>query len=252
VKYGHAAGKLRTIEQAEAAHPIPDEAGMKGTLHRPGARADERTLILCLLSGGGSALLVPLRHHAGRQTKTTDLLLKAGAAIGELNAVRKHLSIVKGGRLARAAFPASVVTLVLSDVIGDRLDVIASGPTAPDNTTFADASRVIEKYGLRAALPERVREFMERGTAGQEQETAKSGENCFKRTRSVIVGGITEALAAAREKAEALGYVSDLITAELQGEARDAARMLGQAALRTRDSVKPGEGAVFCPVAKRR
>jgi hydroxypyruvate reductase len=244
VKYGHA-GRLKTIEQVEAAHPIPDEAGVQGTMRilDLARRADEKTLVLCLLSGGGSALLVsPLPGITlDDKQKTTDLLLRAGASIGELNAVRKHLSAVKGGRLARAAFPAPVVTLALSDVIGNALDVIASGPTAPDSTTFADASRVIGKYGLKAALPGRIREYLERGTAGQEQETAKRGEACFNKSRITIVGGITEALAAARDKAKSSGYVSELVTEELQGEARDAAGMLVQAALRTRDSLKPGE-----------
>jgi glycerate-2-kinase len=244
VKYGHA-GRLKIVEQVEAAHPIPDEAGVSGTrrvldLMR---QADEKTLVLCLLSGGGSALLVaPLSGITLKDKQTTtDLLLRAGATIGELNAVRKRLSAVKGGRLAQAAFPGSVVTLILSDVIGDRLDVIASGPTAPDNSTFVDASLVIEKYGLKAALPERVRDLLERGAAGREPETAKSGDACFRKVQNVIVGGINEALAAARDKAKMLGIVSDMITAELEGEARDAARTLAQSALRTRDALRPGE-----------
>mgnify|MGYP001595285524 CR=1 FL=1 len=244
VKYGHA-GKLKTIEQVEAAHPIPDEAGVSGTRRLLDVvhRADEKTLVLCLLSGGGSALLVsPLPGITLEdKQKTTDLLLKAGASIGELNAVRKHLSSVKGGKLARAAFPASTVTLILSDVIGNTLDVIASGPMVPDSTTFADVSAVIEKFGLKTALPERVSAFIERGMSGQEQETAKKEESCFKNVRSVIVGDITEALAAARRKAESSGYATDLLTTELQGEARDAARMLAQTALRIQGALKLGE-----------
>jgi glycerate-2-kinase len=205
--------------------------------------ADEKTLIICLLSGGGSALLVaPLPGITLEdKQKTTDLLLRAGASINELNAVRKHLSAVKGGRLAGTAFPASLVTLILSDVIGDRIDVIASGPTAPDSTTFADAARVIEQYGLKPELPRQVAAFIERGVSGQEPETIKSGDACFKRTQNVIVGGIAQALTAARERARALGYSAEIETAELQGEARDAARMLAEKAVQTRDRLKPGE-----------
>ena len=209
VKYGHG-GKLSTIEQVEAAHPVPDNAGVQGTqrILELVRHADEKTLVICLLSGGGSALLVAPLPGITLEDKqrTTELLLRAGATIDELNAVRKHLSAVKGGRLAQIACPATVVTLILSDVIGDRLDVIASGPTASDSSTFSDASQVIEKYGLKTAIPPQVASFLERGMAGQEPETVKSGDACFLRTRNVIVGSSAQALAAAREKAAALGW----------------------------------------------
>ena len=240
VKYGHAR-KLTTIEQIEAGHPIPDHAGMLGTQRILDAvrRADEKTLVICLLSGGGSSLLVAplpgitLEH----KQRTTDLLLRAGATIDELNAVRKHLSAVKGGRLAQVARPATMVTLILSDVIGDRLDVIASGPTASDTSTFADAAQVIERYKLRSEIPAEVASFLERGGAGQEPETVKSGDPCFLRTRNVIIGSLAQALAAAREKATALGWRTEVVTAELQGEAREAARMLARKALQTHDEL---------------
>lgn len=244
VKYGHT-GKLKIIEQIEAAHPIPDEAGVEGTerILELARVADEKTLVLCLLSGGGSSLLVAPLPGITLEDKqrTTELLLMAGATIDELNAVRKHLSAVKGGRLAHIAHPATVVTLILSDVIGDRLDVIASGPTASDSSTFSDAVAVIEKYGLKAAIPLQVTSFLERGNAGQEPETMKSGDACFLRTRNVIVGGSAQALAAARDKATALGWRPEMVTAELQGEAREAARFLAQTAVRVRDGMKPGE-----------
>lgn len=244
VKYGHT-GKCRTTEQLEAAHPIPDEAGVQGTqrILELVRRADEKTLVICLLSGGGSSLLVAPLPGATLEDKqrTTELLLRAGATIDELNAVRKHLSAVKGGRLARIAHPATVLTLILSDVIGDRLDVIASGPTASDSSTFSDAAQVIERYRLKAALPPEVTAFLERGLAGQEPETVKSGDACFLRTRNVIVGSSAQALAAAREKAAALGWRPEVVTAELQGEARNAARLLARKALQTRDELKPGE-----------
>ena len=244
VKYGHT-GDLRGIEQVEAAHPIPDQAGVEGTKRILGLarNAGGNDLIFCLLSGGGSALLVAPVDGITLEDKqrVTDLLLKAGASIGELNAVRKHLSAVKGGRLARTAYPATLVTLILSDVIGDRLDVIASGPTAPDVTTFADAALVIDKFGLKAALPPSVAAYLERGLAGVEAETVKSGEACFRKARNIIVGGIARALSAAHDKAQALGCTPEIITAELQGEARDAARRLAREALRVRGALKPGE-----------
>jgi len=244
VKYGHTV-KLKTIEQAEAGHPIPDEAGVEGTrrILNLVRNADEKTLVICLLSGGGSSLLVAPLPGITLEDKqrTTDLLLKAGASIGDLNVVRKHLSAVKGGRLAKTACPATILTLTLSDVIGDRLEVIASGPTVPDSTSFNDAALVINKYGLASKIPSRVAEFIERGKAGQEPETVKSGDPCFPRTRNAVVGSIVQALAAAREKARSLGFDSELITSELQGEARDVARRLVQAALLTRDTLKPGE-----------
>jgi glycerate-2-kinase len=244
VKYGHA-GKLRMIEQVEAAHPVPDEAGVQGTLRilELVRRTDEKTLVLCLLSGGGSSLLVA--PHRGITLKdkqrTTELLLKAGATIDELNTVRKHLSAVKGGRLAQIAHPATVLTLILSDVIGDRLDVIASGPTTSDSSTFSDALQVIERYRLKAELPPEVIAFLERGMAGQEPETARSTDPCFLRTRNAIVGSSAQALAAVREKAASLGWWPEIVTAELQGDARGAARMLARRAVAALDEMKQGE-----------
>ena len=244
VKYGHT-GNLRKIEQHEAAHPIPDEAGVQGTqrILELVRRADAKTLVICLLSGGGSSLLVAPLPGISLEDKqrTTDLLLRAGATIDELNAVRKHLSAVKGGRLAQIAQPATVVTLILSDVIGDRLDVIASGPTASDGSTFSDAAQVIEKYRLAASIPSQVIALIEKGKAGQEPETVKSGDACFLKTSNVIVGGSAQALAAAREKAAVLGWRPEVVTAELRGEARDAARFLARMAMRVRGDMKPGE-----------
>ena len=241
-RYGHAT-TLRLIEQREAGHPIPDEAGLEGTrsILEKVRSADDRTLVVCLLSGGGSSLLVqPARGISlDEKRKTTELLLKAGASIFELNAVRKHLSIVKGGRLAEAAHPAAVLTLILSDVVGNPLDVIASGPTVPDPSTFSDAAAVIEKYGLNQRLPAAVRRHIERGLRGQEAETPKGRESYFSNTRAVIVGGIALALSAARDYAYARGLSPDVVTAELQGEARDAGRILAGTAVQAARSLQP-------------
>ena len=244
VKEGHTA-PLRIIEQVEASHPIPDESGVRGTMRMMDLvkSANEQTLVLCLFSGGASALLVaPVEGLTLRdKQEVTTLLLKAGASIDELNAVRKHLSGVKGGRFAKAACPAQIVTLVLSDVIGDRLDVIASGPTSQDMTTYADAMAVIDKYGLKKSIPSRVTAFLERGLSGHEPETVKSGDACLHKTRNVIIGEIMSALAAAKDRARQLGIASDILTSELQGEAKDAARFLARAAHKTLDELKPDE-----------
>lgn len=244
VKHGHTA-PLRIIEQVEASHPTPDEAGARGTrkvLDLVRAAAEE-TLVICLLSGGGSALLVAPADGVTLADKqeATRLLLASGAGIDELNAVRKHLSAVKGGRLAEAAAPAAVLTFILSDVIGNALDVIASGPTAPDSTTFQDAVAVVRKYGLEPKVSAGVLARLERGAQSLLPETVKDGDPCLTKTRNVIVGGIGQALAAARERAQQLGFAAEIATAGLRGEARDAAGALARAALAAREALKPGE-----------
>ena len=233
VKAGHQA-PLNIIRQVEAAHPVPDQSGLQGTqeILEMARQADEETLFICLFSGGASALLVAPVTDVTLTDKqeVTSLLLKSGADIAELNTVRKHLSAVKGGRLAQAAFPAQIVTLVLSDVIGDRLDVIASGPTAEDHSTFADAWAVIEKYQLQHKMPQRVVHHLQQGIAGKTPETIKSGDTCLRNVQSVVVGNLRLALEAAKEKAEQLGWHAEIISTDLQGEARAAAHMLAQAA----------------------
>ncbi|MDP1634227.1 MAG: DUF4147 domain-containing protein, partial [Gallionellaceae bacterium] len=233
VKQGHTV-PLKVIEQVEASHPVPDAAGLEAArrILDMARAADEKTLVVCLLSGGASALLVSPVNGVTLQDKqqVTGLLLNAGASIGELNAVRKHLSAIKGGRLAQAAYPARMVTMILSDVIGDRLDVIASGPTAPDVTNFDYAWQVIEKYGLGGKIPSRAKDYLQHGMAGQEPETVKAGDPCLDKGNNIIIGSIRLALDAAAEKSRQLGYATEIITAELQGEARDAARFMAQTA----------------------
>lgn len=231
VKHGHTA-QLRKIEQIEAAHPVPDQAGEEGArrLLAMARAAEAGTLLICLLSGGASALLVAPAEGLTLQDKqlTTELLLKAGAPIEEVNAVRKHLSAVKGGRLAQAAYPAQVLTLLLSDVIGDRLEVIASGPTAPDPTTFAEAWAVLGQYELQDRIPASVGRYLQRGMAGQEVETVKAGDPLLTTSQNVIIAGNGLALMAAAAKARQLGFATEIVSTTLQGEARAAAHFLGE------------------------
>jgi glycerate 2-kinase len=218
------------VEIAEAGHPVPDARGLAASarLLELARGAGEDDLVLFLVSGGGSALTpapAPPITLAEKQ-EVTRLLLASGATIGELNAVRKHLSRFKGGQLARAAAPASVLTLALSDVIGDPLDVIASGPTAPDPTTFADARDVLARRGLAGRVPASVAARLEAGLRGEIEETPKPGDRLFGRVTNVVIGNNALVADAAVAAASRLGYRPHLATRELQGEAREVAREL--------------------------
>ncbi|MBA4393866.1 MAG: glycerate kinase, partial [Desulfobacca sp.] len=194
-KYGHLTQTETDarLHYYEAGHPLPDEKGWRATGEaiRLLREADERTLIICLISGGGSALLVA--PFAGislpEKQKITDLLLKAGADINELNTVRKHISRVKGGRLAEMASPGRIKALILSDVIQNRLDVIASGPTAPDRTTYGEALRILEKYELTSRTPDSVLDVLTKGHQGIFLETPKEGNPLFQKVDNTIIGG---------------------------------------------------------------
>ena len=227
VKDGYGA-RLRHTEIAEAGHPVPDSRGLAASkrLLELARAAGEDDLIVFLVSGGGSALTpspaAPIT--LAEKQELTRLLLVSGATIGELNAVRKHLSLFKGGQLARAAWPARVLTLALSDVIGDPLDVIASGPTAPDPTTFADALEVLARRGLSGRVPASVARRLQAGCAGAIQETPKPGDPLFERVENIVIGNNALVTDAAVAAATRLGFRADLVTRELQGEARDVAR----------------------------
>lgn len=244
VKDGHKEN-LSIIEQVESSHPVPGEAGVSGTARilEMLRTADAGTLVIGLLSGGASALLVAPVEGLSLCDKqeTTRLLLNAGASIAELNAVRKHLSMIKGGRLAQAAYPARLLTLIVSDVIGDPLNVIASGPTAADSSTFADAWAVIRKYELQEKLPQAVVAFLQSGMAGQQLETVRKSDPCMDKTHNVIIASNKQALTAATEKAQKLGFATRVFSETLQGEASEAARLLAQAARADLALLKPNE-----------
>jgi glycerate 2-kinase len=229
VKEGHGLA-LGKISVEEASHPVPDMRGVKGTQRIMDllSSAGQEDLVIGLISGGGSALLVaPVQGITLKdKQEVTRLLLSCGATIHEVNTVRKHLSAVKGGQLARLAAPATLITLILSDVIGDDLDVIASGPTVPDKSTFLQAKEVLQKYSLWDKVPPAVRGVMDRGVAGKIPDTPKDGDPCFQRCHWEIVGSNLQALMAAREFSESLGYRSMILTSRLEGEAREVAKAL--------------------------
>jgi glycerate 2-kinase len=239
-KYGHCRGyDLKKTTVYEAGHPLPDENGTRATENIVSALkgADEHTLVVCLISGGGSALLVSpcdgttLRDKQG----ITDLLLRSGADIYELNTVRKHLSKVKGGRLAEAAYPARVISLIISDVIGDRLDVIASGPTSPDRSTYPDALNVLSRYGLMTQSPRPVIEMLGKGARGAVAETPKEGNAVFDRVENRIIGNNAKALEAAKAYAESLGFDAEIVSSGLTGDAAAAGKWLAEKAIGVRN-----------------
>ncbi len=208
-------------------HPVPDQRGVQGAeqIARIAAESGPRDLLIGVISGGASALMpdpAPPITLAQLQ-ETTRQLLGCGATIHELNTVRKHISLLKGGGLARLAAPATMIALILSDVIGENLDVIGSGPTAPDSSTFADAARVFEKYSLRP--PEAVRDRIQEGVAGRISETPKPGDPIFARVQNLVIGSNRLAIDAAARQARALGYRPLVLSTFIEGEARDIASM---------------------------
>ncbi len=226
VKDGHTV-PLRHIELNECGHPLPDERGVAGAtrIAEIARQAGERDLLICVISGGASALL-PLPAPGIRleeKQAVTRLLLASGATIHEINAVRKHLSALKGGQLARLAQPATVISLLLSDVIGDNLDVIGSGPTAPDRSTFADALGVLFHYRIFPQAPEAVQMRLGSGVQGKIPETPKDGDPAFDRVQNLVVGSNRLAVAAAEARARELGYHPLMISTNVEGETRDVA-----------------------------
>ncbi|MGZ8466062.1 MAG: glycerate kinase type-2 family protein [Candidatus Binatia bacterium] len=219
---------LQKVRVIEAAHPIPDHAGLIGARLIAGIarQATVDDLIFILLSGGGSALLpypIDGLTLADKQT-VTQLLLQSGATIQEINALRRHLSQLKGGKLARMADPAQVVTLILSDVIGDRLEDIASGPTAPDPSRYADCLEIMRKYRLQESIAPPARSILERGSQGEIAETVKPNDPVFTRVHNLIIGSNRLATEAARSYAESLGYRATILSNAVQGESREVAK----------------------------
>ena len=247
-KYGHGL-KLRKIQVMEAGHPVPDENSLEGAriLSQMAAVADVHTLIINLISGGGSSLLCLPADGISLEDKrqTTRVLLASGADIDEMNCIRKHISKVKGGGLARIASPARLINLILSDVIGDRIDTIASGITTPDHTTFQDALSIVRKYALEDKLPQAVKDHLVCGVQGKIPETPKAGDPVFRNTVNIILGNNTLACDAARRTAQRLGYDAHILSATVAGEASGAGSYFAQLA----KIIASGESGISKPAA---
>ena len=229
-----APGKMpRKVVVRHGEHPVPGDGSVSATraLLDEAERVRPGDLALCLISGGASALLAAPAEAVtlAEKQEVTRLLLRSGASIDEMNAVRKHLSAVKGGQLARRLAPAVVTTLALSDVVSGRLDVIGSGPTVPDSSTYGAALAALDGYGLRTAAPAAVRLRLERGAAELLPETPKPGDPCFAGSIAQVIGSPASAATAATAAAQRAGLRAELLTATLSGEAQAAARRLGQA-----------------------
>lgn len=245
VKYGYSC-KLNYINVSEAGHPIPDVNGFSSTreILKIAEYANWNDLVICLLSGGGSSLLVDISEGClpDDMIKVNDLLINCGASISEINAVRKHLSYVKGGQLARVVYPATLVNLILSDVPGDSFDVIASGPTVPDPTTFLQALTVLATFGLTRSIPRGILTFLKEGAAGKKPETPKPGDPAFDKTFNILIGSNRMALEAAKSKALEFNINAVIIDDQLQGDTSTIAEYLVETALRfkgDKDEVKP-------------
>jgi hydroxypyruvate reductase len=224
-------------------HPIPGEKSVQAARAMLDSLPDHHPddLVLCLISGGGSALMTAPRPGVALADlqALTHALLACGATINEINTLRKHLDIVKGGGLARQAAPAALVCLILSDVVGSPLDVIASGPAVPDPSTFADCQQIIQRYRLEANLPPAIRQTIQAGLAGEIAETLKPGDAAFTRTQNLLVGSNYQAAQAGLAAAQQAGFHTLLLTTYLQGEARQAGQWLAGIARQVAESGHP-------------
>jgi glycerate 2-kinase len=237
------------IELHHATHPIPGSEGMEGVkmmLELVG-KPTGSDLVICLLSGGGSALL-PMPANGLRLSdiqKVTELLLKSGAAIHEINVVRKHLSKIGGGRLAERLYPAQVLSLIISDVVGDDLESIASGPTAPDPSTYLDALAVLARYSLVGAVPASVRKTLRDGMLGRIEETPKANSKVFRRVHNLVVGSNELSCREAADLFRRRGYATTILTTRIQGEASEVGKRFSGLLVEMREKSSPSRPACF-------
>ncbi|MGB7574022.1 MAG: glycerate kinase [Thermodesulfobacteriota bacterium] len=226
-KYGHLL-PLKQTQTIEAGHPIPDRKGYEGArkIQRLLKESGPNDLVIFLLSGGGSALLpfpadgIELKE----KQEATQLLLDSGADIKEINTVRKHISWMKGGWVAKWAYPSTIIALILSDVVGDQLDVIGSGPTVPDPSTFEEAWEILKKYGLLNEIAPSIRKHLQSGREGKVEETPKPGEAAFEKVSNILIGSNILALREAKKEAESLGFNTLILSSSIEGETREASR----------------------------
>jgi len=235
--------RVKRILLQEASHPVPDEAGVKGTRYILNlvSEADEKDLVICLISGGGSSLMPLPRGDVSLHDKQviTEALLNSGATINEVNTVRKHISDFKGGWLAKRACPATVINLILSDVLGDPLGFIASGPSVPDSTTFQDAIEVLQRYRLWSGVPESVKKVLLDGKRGLITETPKKDDEAFKKVHNFVVGNNRLASLAAYSKLQNAGLTVLFLTSCLEGEARHVGTVFASVAREIEATGKP-------------
>jgi hydroxypyruvate reductase len=232
-KYGHML-PLQYVKIIEAGHPIPDQKGLEGAKKIKSLVQDSgpQDLVIFLLSGGGSALLpLPVNRITLKEKQgTTQLLLDCGADIKEINTVRKHISQIKGGWLARWAYPSTILGFILSDVVGDQLDVIGSGPTVPDTSTFEGAWDILGKYDLLKRIAPSIRSHLLLGKEGKVEETPKPGDPAFEKVHNILIGSNILALRAAEREASSLGFNTLILSSSIVGETREAARFHGSIA----------------------
>lgn len=222
------------IKVIQAGHPIPTEKGIKGTNEILSLleKAEEKDLVIALISGGGSALLAaPLEGITlSDLQKTNELLLASGASIKEINTIRKHISKIKGGRLSGAAYPADIISLIISDVVGDDLSTIASGPTVGDKTTYQDAYNVLEKYYLTERIPFSVLSTLKEGIEGHIPETPFPDEKALSRTLNKIILSNAKTLESAQKRAKKLGYNTSILSSKMEGKAEKVGIFHGEIA----------------------
>lgn len=254
-KYGHIDKNLlknkalKKFKIFEAGHPLPDENGLKGTKEILKTIEEEKrdSIFFILISGGASSLFIAPSYGISLKDKikTTEILLKAGAGIDDLNCVRKHLSKVKGGNLAKFIYPAPFVSFIISDVISDKLDVIGSGPTCPDKTTFIDALEVIEKFKVKDKIPKNVLKLLKDGALGKIKENPKEKDKIFKKNKNYIIGKNEIALKEIRRKAKEMGLYAKIVSREIEGEAKIVGKKLSEFAISEKEKLKTKKGNIF-------
>lgn len=221
--------KLKRIGLHDATHPVPSKKGMRGVekMLRLVGKPSKKDLIICLISGGGSALMpMPVEGlDLSDDQKVTNFLLESGAPINEINTIRKHLSAIKGGRLAQKLYPARILTLIISDVVGDPLDAIASGPTAPDSTTYLDAKNILVKHGLWTRIPLTARKIIEMGVSSNARETPKENSKVFNHVSNILVGSNKHSCLSAARYLKSRGYNTRILSTHVQGEAKEVGKL---------------------------
>jgi glycerate 2-kinase len=241
-KYQHGV-PLSRCRMMEAGHPVPDADGVSATkaLLKLVSKAGPKDLILCMISGGASALTPAPAKGISLEDKqeVTRLLLDCGATIHEINTIRKHLSRIKGGQLCRHANGARIISLILSDVIGDDLDIIGSGLSAPDTGSFDDCMEILKRHSIWDKIPKPVNNRINAGIDGQIQETPKPGAPEFANVDNLIIGSLSDAISAAKREAKRQGFTPLVLSSMIQGEAREVAKVLCAIAKEIRLSGRP-------------